>query len=123
MEYIGVPYLATTDDIIMIMILVIVIKILLCIHSLIIVVCFLSFWAGWRTMLVVPELEREVELLWELRDTRKVLMKSLLSNDVSVFGALKLLNWLILKNFLYLILVVHLMILWVSVFIQEGHFA
>lgn len=23
-------------------------------------------------MLVVPELEREVELLWELRDTRKV---------------------------------------------------
>lgn len=25
-------------------------------------------------MLVVPELEREVELLWELRDTRKVLM-------------------------------------------------
>ncbi|XP_060199683.1 uncharacterized protein LOC132628023 isoform X2 [Lycium barbarum] len=26
---------------------------------------------GWRTMLVVPELEREVELLWELRDTRK----------------------------------------------------
>lgn len=43
-------------------------------------------------MLVVPELEREVELLWELRDTRKVLMKSLLSNDVSVFGALKLLN-------------------------------
>ncbi|KAM1223634.1 hypothetical protein ACFX10_042476 [Malus domestica] len=28
---------------------------------------------GWRTMLVVPELEREVELLWELRDTRKQL--------------------------------------------------
>jgi len=28
---------------------------------------------GWRTMLVVPELEREVELLWELRDTRKEL--------------------------------------------------
>ncbi|KAJ8772609.1 hypothetical protein K2173_027786 [Erythroxylum novogranatense] len=26
---------------------------------------------GWRTMLVVPELEREVELLWKLRDTRK----------------------------------------------------
>ncbi|CAN1835806.1 Cytosolic purine 5'-nucleotidase [Linum perenne] len=26
---------------------------------------------GWRTMLVVPELEREVELLWQLRDTRK----------------------------------------------------
>lgn len=25
-------------------------------------------------MLVVPELEREVELLWELRDTRKVFM-------------------------------------------------
>lgn len=28
---------------------------------------------GWRTMLVVPELEREVELLWELRNTRKKL--------------------------------------------------
>ncbi|KAM7518238.1 hypothetical protein LguiB_017200 [Lonicera macranthoides] len=26
---------------------------------------------GWRTMLVVPELEREVELLWETRDIRK----------------------------------------------------
>ncbi|CAI0383056.1 unnamed protein product [Linum tenue] len=28
---------------------------------------------GWRTMLVVPELEREVELLWQLRDTRRQL--------------------------------------------------
>ncbi|XP_021285109.1 5'-nucleotidase domain-containing protein 4 isoform X1 [Herrania umbratica] len=28
---------------------------------------------GWRTMLVVPELEREVELLWESRDMRKQL--------------------------------------------------
>ncbi|GMH17504.1 hypothetical protein Nepgr_019345 [Nepenthes gracilis] len=28
---------------------------------------------GWRTMLVVPELESEVELLWKLRDTRKLL--------------------------------------------------
>ncbi|KAF8024326.1 hypothetical protein BT93_F1496 [Corymbia citriodora subsp. variegata] len=28
---------------------------------------------GWRTMLVVPELEREVKLLWELRDSRKQL--------------------------------------------------
>ncbi|XP_054818664.1 uncharacterized protein LOC129318114 isoform X1 [Prosopis cineraria] len=28
---------------------------------------------GWRTMLVVPELEKEVELLWELRKTRKEL--------------------------------------------------
>lgn len=28
--------------------------------------------SGWRTMLVVPELEKEVELLWELRDMRKV---------------------------------------------------
>ncbi|XP_057503798.1 uncharacterized protein LOC130787445 isoform X3 [Actinidia eriantha] len=28
---------------------------------------------GWRTMLVVPELEKEVELLWELRETRKQL--------------------------------------------------
>ncbi|XP_011649621.1 5'-nucleotidase domain-containing protein 4 isoform X2 [Cucumis sativus] len=30
---------------------------------------------GWRTMLVVPELEREVELLWELRKTRKQLQQ------------------------------------------------
>ncbi|WZZ06978.1 hypothetical protein YC2023_092899 [Brassica napus] len=29
---------------------------------------------GWRTMLVVPELEKEVELLWELRDARKELI-------------------------------------------------
>ncbi|XP_021716734.1 5'-nucleotidase domain-containing protein 4-like isoform X1 [Chenopodium quinoa] len=28
---------------------------------------------GWRTMLVVPELEREVELLWQLRESRKQL--------------------------------------------------
>jgi hypothetical protein len=26
-------------------------------------------------MLVVPELEREIELLWELRDTRKVFIE------------------------------------------------
>ena len=30
--------------------------------------------AGWRTMLVVPELKKEVQLLWESRDTRKVLI-------------------------------------------------
>jgi hypothetical protein len=30
-------------------------------------------------MLVVPELEREVELLWELRDTRKVLYNLIIS--------------------------------------------
>ncbi|CAA7399429.1 unnamed protein product [Spirodela intermedia] len=30
---------------------------------------------GWRTMLVVPELEREVELLWESRDLRKELRR------------------------------------------------
>lgn len=34
---------------------------------------------GWRTMLVVPELEREIELLWELKDTRKQLLS--LRND------------------------------------------
>ncbi|GKV29913.1 hypothetical protein SLEP1_g38786 [Rubroshorea leprosula] len=34
---------------------------------------------GWRTMLVVPELEREVKLLWELRDMRKQLQ--LLRNE------------------------------------------
>ncbi|XP_019415025.1 PREDICTED: 5'-nucleotidase domain-containing protein 4-like isoform X2 [Lupinus angustifolius] len=26
---------------------------------------------GWRTMLVIPELEKEIKLLWESRDTRK----------------------------------------------------
>ncbi|KAH9623218.1 hypothetical protein KSS87_017366 [Heliosperma pusillum] len=30
---------------------------------------------GWRTMLVVPELEREADLLWELKDTRKRLQE------------------------------------------------
>ncbi|XP_026449651.1 5'-nucleotidase domain-containing protein 4-like [Papaver somniferum] len=30
---------------------------------------------GWRTMLVVPELEREVELLWKSRDIRKQLRR------------------------------------------------
>ncbi|KAL4566362.1 hypothetical protein LXL04_030476 [Taraxacum kok-saghyz] len=29
---------------------------------------------GWRTMLVVPELEKEVKILWYLRDTRKQLI-------------------------------------------------
>lgn len=33
------------------------------------------FLAGWRTMLVVPELEKEVELLSTFRDTRKVEQK------------------------------------------------
>lgn len=33
---------------------------------------FFALLSGWRTMLVVPELEREVELLWGLRDSRKV---------------------------------------------------
>jgi hypothetical protein len=28
-------------------------------------------WAGWRTMLVIPELEREVQLLSEISDFRK----------------------------------------------------
>ncbi|KAG9143776.1 hypothetical protein Leryth_011444 [Lithospermum erythrorhizon] len=30
---------------------------------------------GWRTMLVVPELSREVELLWQLKDVRKQLQQ------------------------------------------------
>ncbi|KAG9140251.1 hypothetical protein Leryth_014690 [Lithospermum erythrorhizon] len=30
---------------------------------------------GWRTMLVVPELAREVELLWQLKDVRKQLQQ------------------------------------------------
>lgn len=37
---------------------------------------------GWRTMLVVPELEKEVELLWELRDTRKELQNLRRERDI-----------------------------------------
>lgn len=37
---------------------------------------------GWRTMLVVPELEKEVELLCELRDTRKELQNLRKERDV-----------------------------------------
>ncbi|XP_038716865.1 5'-nucleotidase domain-containing protein 4 isoform X2 [Tripterygium wilfordii] len=37
---------------------------------------------GWRTMLVVPELEREVELLWELREMRKQLRLSRNERDL-----------------------------------------
>lgn len=36
---------------------------------------------GWRTMLVVPELEREVELLWQLKDTRKQLQLLRIQRD------------------------------------------
>ncbi|KAL6493105.1 hypothetical protein OROGR_032864 [Orobanche gracilis] len=42
--------------------------------------CYVALhWKCWRTMLVVPELEKEVELLWTLRDTRKQLQ--LLRNE------------------------------------------
>ncbi|KAI8012799.1 Cytosolic purine 5'-nucleotidase [Camellia lanceoleosa] len=37
---------------------------------------------GWRTMLVVPELEKEVELLWELKDTHKQLQLSRNERDL-----------------------------------------
>ncbi|KAF5955801.1 hypothetical protein HYC85_008657 [Camellia sinensis] len=47
---------------------------------------------GWRTMLVVPELEKEVELLWELKDTRKQLQ--LLGNERDlVEDKIHLLKW------------------------------
>lgn len=36
-------------------------------------------------MLVVPELEREVELLWELRDTRKVFIDLIIIFYASAF--------------------------------------
>ncbi|KAL9238005.1 hypothetical protein vseg_012487 [Gypsophila vaccaria] len=36
---------------------------------------------GWRTMLVVPELEREAEFLWEMRDTRKQLQELRFERD------------------------------------------
>ncbi|XP_048331009.1 uncharacterized protein LOC107420251 isoform X1 [Ziziphus jujuba] len=47
---------------------------------------------GWRTMLVVPELEREVELLWELRDTRKEL-RSLRNQRDDIEDKIDHLNW------------------------------
>ncbi|CAH8355859.1 unnamed protein product [Eruca vesicaria subsp. sativa] len=47
---------------------------------------------GWRTMLVVPELAKEVELLWELRDWRKRLL--LMKNELdSVDDMIHHLNW------------------------------
>ncbi|CAN7129173.1 hypothetical protein BRARA_G02234 [Brassica rapa] len=47
---------------------------------------------GWRTMLVVPELEKEVELLWELRDMRKKLILMRNERD-SVEDKIHHLNW------------------------------
>ncbi|CAH8364013.1 unnamed protein product [Eruca vesicaria subsp. sativa] len=46
----------------------------------------------WRTMLVVPELEKEVELLWELRDMRKQLILMRNEHD-SVGDKIHHLNW------------------------------
>ncbi|KAJ0980389.1 hypothetical protein J5N97_008644 [Dioscorea zingiberensis] len=47
---------------------------------------------GWRTMLVVPELEREVELLWKLRDTRKELQHLRRERDL-VEDKIHCINW------------------------------
>ncbi|KAJ7966752.1 Purine 5'-nucleotidase [Quillaja saponaria] len=47
---------------------------------------------GWRTMLVVPELEREVKLLWELRNTRKQ-MRLLRTERDLIEGKIHRLNW------------------------------
>ncbi|KAL3505298.1 hypothetical protein ACH5RR_035139 [Cinchona calisaya] len=47
---------------------------------------------GWRTMLVVPELEMEVELLWEIRDTRKQL-QSLRSERDHIEDKIHHLKW------------------------------
>lgn len=47
---------------------------------------------GWRTMLVVPELEREVELLWELRGTRKQL-QSLRNERDCIENKIHCLKW------------------------------
>jgi hypothetical protein len=47
---------------------------------------------GWRTMLVVPELEKEVELLWELRNMRKDLILMRNERD-SVEDKIHHLNW------------------------------
>ncbi|XP_058725297.1 uncharacterized protein LOC131596598 [Vicia villosa] len=46
---------------------------------------------GWRTMLVIPELEREVQLLWELRDYRKDL-RLLRSKDDCIVDKMHNLN-------------------------------
>ncbi|KAL0801876.1 hypothetical protein Bca101_057052 [Brassica carinata] len=47
---------------------------------------------GWRTMLVVPELEKEVELLWELRDMRKEIFLMRNERD-SLEDQINHLNW------------------------------
>ncbi|KAG0466105.1 hypothetical protein HPP92_017685 [Vanilla planifolia] len=47
---------------------------------------------GWRTMLVVPELEKEVKLLWESRNTRKEL-RSLRKERDLVEDQIHHLNW------------------------------
>ncbi|AAG12692.1 cytosolic IMP-GMP specific 5'-nucleotidase, putative; 41097-37373 [Arabidopsis thaliana] len=47
---------------------------------------------SWRTMLVVPELEKEVELLWELRNMRKDLILMRNERD-SVEDKIHHLNW------------------------------
>ncbi|KAI9118654.1 hypothetical protein K1719_010986 [Acacia pycnantha] len=47
---------------------------------------------GWRTMLVVPELEKEVELLWKLRKTRKEL-QSLRSKRDQIEDKIHRLKW------------------------------
>ncbi|XP_010539907.1 PREDICTED: 5'-nucleotidase domain-containing protein 4 isoform X2 [Tarenaya hassleriana] len=47
---------------------------------------------GWRTMLVVPELEKEVELLWELRGMRKQLLLMRNERD-SIEDKINHLNW------------------------------
>lgn len=47
-------------------------------------------------MLVIPELEREVELLWELRDTRKVFIDLIIIFYSSGFIGVKFLKKIII---------------------------
>ncbi|WOG97823.1 hypothetical protein DCAR_0417164 [Daucus carota subsp. sativus] len=47
---------------------------------------------GWRTMLVVPELEKEVELLWEIRGSRKQL-QTLRNERDSIENKIHRLEW------------------------------
>ncbi|KAK1288737.1 hypothetical protein QJS10_CPB19g00562 [Acorus calamus] len=47
---------------------------------------------GWRTMLVVPELDKEVELLWETKDIRKELLLLRKKRDL-VEDRIHHLNW------------------------------
>lgn len=57
-------------------------------------------------MLVVPELEREVELLWELRDLRKVSFRSFHHTSSMFNDNLRMLKSSIRSDFQYIATVI-----------------